>query len=328
MSDTTKQAAIPALQTWPTLMRSFLARNGALAALVLLMAGLTILEPRFLSTSNLTNVLIQGSVVAILALGITAVIVTGGIDLSVGSVAAMSAVVAAWLTVQDGVHPLIGLVGGLIAGALAGLVSGLLITYGRLPAFIATMAMLSVARGLTLVVSQGRAIPSGPVVEFLGSRLWGWLPVPVLVMVVMALIATVQLRSTAVGRAAYAIGGNAEAARLSGIPVRRVLLWVYGTAGAFSAVAGLVQAGRLSTAQPQAAAGYELDAIAAVVIGGASLAGGVGRVTGTLIGAMVLAVIRNGLNLLGVDAFWQQVVIGVVIAVAVLVDVLRRRPSH
>ncbi|MGB4779841.1 ABC transporter permease [Microbacterium sp.] len=303
----------------------FLSRNGALVALALLVIVLASVSRTFLTVPNLTNVLIQASVVAILAFGMTLVIVTGGIDLSVGSVAALSAMCAAWLTTSAGIHPLLAVVVGLCVGVVAGSVSGIMVAFGRLPSFIATMAMLSIARGLTLVVSDGRAIPAGDVVSLLGSRLFGWLPMPVVVMAVMGLIAAVLLNRTVFGRAIFAIGGNEEAARLSGIPVRATHVGVYAVAGLFAAVAGLVLAGRLSTAQPQAAAGYELDAIAAVVIGGASLAGGVGRITGTLIGALVLAVIRNGLNLLNVNAFWQEIVIGAVIAIAVLIDVLRRK---
>jgi len=185
--------------------------------------------------------------------------------------------------------------------------------------------MLSVARGLALVISQGipKAMPDA--VGNLGKNLTSWLPVPVLVMIGMGVIAAVILNRTYSGRAMYAIGGNEEAARLSGINVRRQTLVVYALSGVFAAVAGLLLAGRLVSAQPQMASGYELDAIAAVVIGGASLSGGVGTASGTLIGALILAVIRNGLNLLSVSSFWQQVVIGGVIAFAVLLDTVRRR---
>lgn len=185
--------------------------------------------------------------------------------------------------------------------------------------------MLSVARGLSLVISEGSPIAFPDSVSHLGDTLGGWLPVPVLVMVVMGLLAAFVLARTYIGRSMYAIGGNEEAARLSGLRVKKQKLAIYALSGVFAAVAGVVLAARLSSAQPQAADGYELDAIAAVVIGGASLAGGTGKASGTLIGALILAVLRNGLNLLNVSAFWQQVVIGVVIALAVLLDTLRRK---
>ncbi|MCP2168937.1 ABC transporter permease [Goodfellowiella coeruleoviolacea] len=303
----------------------FLSNNGALAGLVVLAVALSILSPSFLSTRNLLNVGVQAAVVAVLAFGVTFVIVAGGIDLSVGSVAALSGMVGAWLATTAGLPGVVALLLGLATGAAAGLVNGLLVSFGRLPAFIATLAMLSIARGLTLVVSQGSPVATPDVISALGANLGPYLPVPLLVMLLFFVIASVVLNRTYTGRAMYAIGGNEEAARLSGINVRGQQLAIYALSGLFAAVAGMLLAGRLSSAGPQAANGYELDAIAAVVIGGASLSGGVGRASGTLIGALVLAVLRNGLNLLGVSPFWQQVVIGVVIALAVLLDTLRRR---
>jgi ribose transport system permease protein len=268
---------------------------------------------------------VQAAVVAVLAFGSTFVIVSGGIDLSVGSVAALSAMVGAWSSAKAGLPGPIALLLGLATGAAAGLINGALVSYGKLPAFIATLAMLSVARGLTLVVSQGTPLATPDVVSWLGSNLTPYLPVPLLVMLVFFGITAFVLNRTYQGRAMYVIGGNEEAARLSGIDVRRQKLVIYALSGLFAAVAGMLLAGRLASAGPQAAVGYELDAIAAVVIGGASLSGGIGRASGTLIGALVLAVLRNGLNQLQVSPFWQQVVIGVVIALAVLLDTLRRR---
>ncbi|MEU7528005.1 ABC transporter permease [Saccharothrix sp. NPDC042600] len=302
-----------------------LSDNGALAGLVVLVVALSLLAPSFLSTQNLLNVGVQAAVVAVLAFGSTFVIVSGGIDLSVGSVAALSAMVGAWSSAEAGLPGPVALLLGLATGVVAGLVNGALVSYGKLPAFIATLAMLSVARGLTLVVSQGSPTTTPDVVSFLGSNLTPFLPVPLLVMLVFFGVTGFVLSRTYSGRAMYAIGGNEEAARLSGIDVRRQKLVIYALSGLFAAVAGMLLAGRLSSAGPQAAVGYELDAIAAVVIGGASLSGGVGRATGTLVGALVLAVLRNGLNQLQVSPFWQQVVIGAVIALAVLLDTLRRR---
>jgi len=298
--------------------------NGALVGLLVLCVAMFVATPDFLTPNNLLNVGIQASVVAIMAFGQTFVIVTAGIDLSVGSVAALSAMVAAFTGQSWGMPPLVALLFGLLTGLAAGMASGAATAYGKLPPFIATLAMLSVARGLTLVVSNGIPIPTPSVVTWLGGSV-GPIPMPVVVLLVMGAIGWFILNRLSIGRAMYAVGGNLEAARLSGIPVKRVLVTVYALSGIFAAVAGLVLSGRLASAQPQAATGYELDAIAAVVIGGASLAGGVGRISGTLVGALVLAVIRNGLNLLNVSAFWQQVIIGLVIAVAVGIDVLRRK---
>jgi len=302
----------------------FVSDNGALVGLLVLCLGMFIATPSFLTPNNLLNIGIQVAVVAILAFGQTFVIVTAGIDLSVGSVAALSAMVAAFTGQSWGMPPMVALLFGLLTGLVAGSLSGAATAYGKLPPFIATLAMLSIARGLTLVVSNGIPVPTPSVVTWLGGSI-GPVPMPVVVMLVMGAIGWFILNRLSIGRAMYAVGGNLEAARLSGIPVKRVLVTVYALSGTFAAVAGLVLSGRLASAQPQAATGYELDAIAAVVIGGASLAGGVGKISGTLIGALVLAVIRNGLNLLNVSAFWQQVIIGLVIAVAVGIDVLRRK---
>ncbi|GAA1340226.1 ABC transporter permease [Saccharothrix algeriensis] len=305
--------------------RRVLADNGALAGLLVLVVALSVLAPAFLGARNLLNVGVQAAVVAVLAFGSTFVIVSGGIDLSVGSVAALSAVVGAWSSAGAGLPGPVALLLGLLTGVVAGLVNGALVAWGRLPAFIATLAVLSVARGLTLVVSRGSPLATPDVVSSLGADLAPYLPAPLLVMLVFYGLTGFVLTRTYPGRAMYAIGGNEEAARLSGIDVRRQKLVVYALSGLFAAVAGMLLAGRLSSAGPQAAVGYELDAIAAVVIGGASLSGGVGRATGTLVGALVLAVLRNGLNQLQVSPFWQQVAIGAVIALAVLLDTLRRR---
>ncbi|WP_328683228.1 ABC transporter permease/substrate-binding protein [Streptomyces sp. NBC_00343] len=306
-------------------IRRLLLDNGALTALIVLVIAMSALSGDFLTTDNLLNVGVQAAVTAILAFGVTFVIVSAGIDLSVGSVAALSATVLAWSATQHGVPVFLAVVLAIATGIAAGLVNGFLIAYGKLPPFIATLAMLSVARGLSLVISQGSPIAFPDSVSHLGDALGGWLPVPVLVMIVMGLIAAFILGRTYIGRSMYAIGGNEEAARLSGLRVSRQKLAIYALSGVFAAAAGIVLASRLSSAQPQAADGYELDAIAAVVIGGASLAGGTGKASGTLIGALILAVLRNGLNLLSVSAFWQQVVIGVVIALAVLLDTVRRK---
>jgi ribose/xylose/arabinose/galactoside ABC-type transport system permease subunit len=299
--------------------------NGALSALAALLVVMSLLSGVFLYTQNLLNVGVQAAVVAILAFGSTFVIVSAGIDLSVGSVAALSATALAWSATSEGLPVWLAVLLAIATGVACGLVSGALVAFGKLPPFIATLAMLSIGRGLSLVISRGSPIAFPDSVSKLGNTIGGWLPVPVLVMITMGVITAVILARTYAGRAMYAIGGNEEAARLSGIRVKRQKLIIYALSGLFAAVAGIVLASRLASAQPQAAYGYELDAIAAVVIGGATLSGGVGKASGTLVGALILAVLRNGLNLLSVSAFWQQVVIGTVIALAVLFDTVRRR---
>lgn len=303
---------------------SWALNHGALVGLIILCIALFIATPVFLTVPNIINIGIQAAVVAIMAFGMTFVIVTSGIDLSVGSVAALSAMVSAWMFSNVGLPGWLTLIIGLLIGLLAGAASGLAIAYGKLPAFIATLAMMSVARGLALVISGGTPVATSGAVNHLGADL-GPIPVPVIMLALAGVVCWFILSRTVLGRSLYAIGGNEEAARLSGIPVRRILVAVYALAGLFAGLAGLVLAGRLSSAQPQAGMGYELDAIAAVVIGGASLSGGSGKASGTFIGAVLLAVIRNGLNILNVSSFWQQVVIGCVIALAVGFDVFRSK---
>jgi ribose/xylose/arabinose/galactoside ABC-type transport system permease subunit len=309
--------------------RGFLSRSGPLGGLIALCVVMTILSPYFLTFNNLFNVGTQIAVIAILALGQTFVIISGGIDLSVGSVLGLAGVVFGWATAVANLPLPVALVLGIGSGALAGLVNGLLITLGNLPPFIATLAMLSAARGLALVISGG--IPLNPIpgtIRTLGSGdLFGFVPLPVILMLVMWALTVGILRSTYSGRAMYAIGGNEEASRLSGINVNRQKVIIYTLSGLFAGIAGILLTARLASAQPQAGFTFELDAIAAVVIGGASLSGGVGSASGTLIGALILGVLRNGLNLLNVSAFWQQVVIGAVIALAVMTDTLRRRKA-
>jgi ribose transport system permease protein len=316
--------AVKAEKRQRTDIKKFLANNGALVGLLVLCLALFIATPDFLTAGNMLNIGIQASTIAVLAFGMTFVIVAAGIDLSVGSVAALSAMVSASMFTTAGLNGWVALLGGLLTGAACGAASGLATAYGRLPSFIATLAMLSVARGLTLVISDGRPVRTADQVSFLGGNI-GPIPMPIVVLVVAGLVAAFLLNRTVIGRYMYAVGGNKEAARLSGIPVQKVLVIVFALSGLFAGLAGMLLSGRLDSAQPQAAVGYELDAIAAVVIGGASLAGGVGRISGTLVGALVLVVIRNGLNLLNVSSFWQQVVIGLVIALAVGIDVLRRK---
>lgn len=301
--------------------------SGPLVGLVVLIVVMAILSPVFLTVTNAFNVLQQISVLAILALGATAVIIIGGIDLSVGSVLALAGITAGWVGGIIEAPMWLAIIAGLGAGAAVGLVNGLLITYGRLPPFIATLATLSVARGLALVISDGRPISGYPAWfrAISAFDVGGVVPVSVLIVAALYVVGWAYLTHRPSGRALYAIGGNEEVARLSGIRVHREKLKVYTAAGALAGLGGLVLVARLNSAQPNAGVGLELDVIAAVVIGGASLSGGAGGVVGTLVGALIIGVLRNGLNLLDVSSFWQQVVIGAVIAGAVLLDTLRRR---
>ena len=300
---------------------------GTLAGLFGLGLVLTILTPHFLTVSNLLNIAQQASINAIIAVGLTFVIISGGIDLSVGSMVAFSGVVMASLLQREIAWP-VAILGGLATGLAAGLVNGVLITFGRLPPFIATLGMMSVARGGALLFTDGR-----PISGFAESFRWlatgeiGFIPVPIVIMAVVYAIAHFALRRTPFGRYLYAIGGNEEAALLSGVPVRLHKTAVYGVCGLLSALAAVVLTARLNSAQPIAGINYELDAIAATVIGGTSLMGGQGSVFGTLIGALIMGVLRNGLNLLGVSSFVQQLVIGVVIILAVLMDTVFKAPK-
>jgi ribose transport system permease protein len=299
---------------------------GTLSGLLGLVIVLWALTPHFLTVSNLLNVAEQATIIAIVAVGMTFVIITAGIDLSVGSVLAFAGVVMASL-LHAGLPLPLALVAGLVTGLLCGVVNGLLITVGRLPPFIATLGMMSVARGSALMFTEGRPI-SGFSEGFRALATGDVLgvPTPVVIMIVIYAIAHFVLRRTKLGRYTYAIGGNEEAALLSGINVRVYKTMVYGLAGMLSGLAAILLTARLNSAQPIAGMNYELDAIAATVIGGTSLLGGEGTVVGTLIGALIMAVLRNGLNLLGVSSFIQQIVIGSVIIAAVLIDMgLKRR---
>ncbi len=299
---------------------------GTLTGLVGLCVVLSAATPYFLTVSNLLNVAEQAAIIAIVAVGMTFVIITGGIDLSVGSVLAFAGVVMAEALHRDVPVPL-ALAVALGTGLFCGLVNGALITLGRLPPFIATLGMMSVARGTALMFTEGRPVSgfSGGFRSLATGELLG-LPVSVVIMVGVYALAHVVLTRTKLGRYTYAIGGNEEAALLSGVNVRVYKAAVYGISGMLSGLAAVLLTARLNSAQPIAGMMYELDAIAATVIGGTSLLGGEGTVVGTLIGALIMAVLRNGLNILGVSSFVQQVVIGSVIIAAVLVDMwLKRR---
>ncbi len=300
-------------------------RFGTVIGLAALCAVLWALTPYFLTVSNLLNIAQQTSINAIVAVGMTFVIISGGIDLSVGSIVALSGVVLGTL-LQAGQPLPIAVSAAIAAGVACGLVNGALVSVGGLPPFIATLGMMSVARGAALVFTEGRPV-SGFDEGFrsLATGSIGFIPAPVAVMILVYAVAQLVLTRTTFGRYVYAIGGNEEATRLSGVAVRFHKTTIYGVSGLMSAVAAIVLTARLNSAQPIAGMMYELDAIAATVIGGTSLMGGEGTLAGTLVGALIMGVLRNGLNLLGVSSFLQQIVIGAVIVVAVLVDTILKR---
>jgi len=301
--------------------------GGPLIGLVLLCVIFSLTTDVFLTWRNALNVIDQITVLGILAIGMTAVIVIGGIDLSVGSVLAFSMMMMGWLYQSSGVPLGLAIVAGLLVGTACGVVNGLLITKAKLPPFIATLTMMSVGRGLANIVTEGRQIVGYPdwFTNLSTVRHFGFLSVTVAIFIALALISWAVLRYTTLGRSLYAIGGSAEVARLAGIHVQKLTISVYALAGFLAGLASVALACRLNSSQPSAGTGYELDTIAAVVIGGASLNGGVGGIRGTVIGVLIIGVLRNGLNLSGVSPFVQQIVIGVVIALAVAADTLRRR---
>ena len=298
---------------------------GTLLGLIGLSIVLWIMTPYFLTVSNLLNVAQQISINAIIAVGMTFVIITAGIDLSVGSLVAFSGVVLASV-LQAGVPLPIAILVGLGVGLFCGMINGLLITQGRIPPFISTLGMMSVARGAALLYTKGRPVSGfSENFRYLATGEIFHIPVPVIIMGVVCILAHFVLNRTKLGRYAYAIGGNEEAAILSGINVKLYKTMVYALCGLLSGLAALILTARLNSAQPIAGNMYELDAIAATVIGGTSLMGGEGTVLGTLIGALIMGVLRNGLNLLGVSSFIQQIVIGSVIIIAVLMDMALKK---
>lgn len=296
---------------------------GPLIGFFLLCIVLSILSDSFLTVNNWMNVLRQVSINALIAFGMTFVILTGGIDLSVGSVLALSSAITAGI-MASGTDGFIAIISGLLAGFLMGALNGVVITKGRVAPFIATLATMTMFRGLTLVYTDGRPITGFAsddiLFQMMGRGYFLGIPVPVVFMIVVYAALYFVLKKTTFGRHTYAIGGNEEASRLSGIRVDRLKIWIYSLTGGLSALAGIILTSRLNSAQPTAGTAYELDAIAAVVLGGTSLSGGRGWIFGTLVGALIIGVLNNGLNLLNVSSFYQQVIKGLVILLAVLLD--------
>lgn len=292
-------------------------------ALIILMAVITIINSNFLTANNLLNLLLQVTSNALIAFGMTFVILTGGIDLSVGSILALSSALTAGL-LESGMPVTLAILISLILGCILGMMNGLLISYGKLAPFIVTLATMTIFRGATLVYTNGNPITKGLsdtfLFQFLGQGYIVGIPFPVIIMFIVFIVLYVLLHKTAFGKSVYAIGGNEKAAYISGVKLNKVKIIIYSISGIMASISGLIITSRLSSAQPTAGASYEMDAIAAVVLGGTSLSGGKGRILGTLIGALIIGVLNNGLNIIGVSAFWQQVVKGVVILIAVLID--------
>jgi ribose transport system permease protein len=322
---------------WTPETARYIERYGVIAVVLVMMLVLTILKPDvFLSVTNLTNIVKQNASAALLALGMFVVILTAGIDLSVGSVMALAMVSLAVANRAGYPWEMVILIGPLV-GIAAGWVNGAGLTWLRLPhPFIMTLGTLNIARGLTNLVSSGAPVSGlAPEVRYVGQKNYDFgvfappagIPASFFVVAICALSLWFFLNRTAVGRHIYAIGGNPQAARVSGIDVNRVLILVYIISGFFAGLAGLLLAGRTDSGFPNAGIGAELDAIAAVIIGGASFFGGRGTVLGVLAGVVIIGLLRNGLNLLNVSVFWQQILIGIVIVLAVFIDVLRRRAA-
>jgi ribose transport system permease protein len=307
-------------------MNEIVSQLAAAAGLIVVFVALSFASPYFLTSNNLFNVCVQIAVVAILAVGQTMVILTAGIDLSVGSVAGLSGVVGSMAMANWGLPMTLGIVVGILVGAVAGTGNGLLVTRAGLPPFIATLGMMGVARGLTFIVSGAVAIYGLPdSFRKVGEGEIGPIPLPLLYLIVIAIAGHMVLTRTRLGRYTYAIGSNKDAARLSGIPINKVLVSVYVISGALAGLGGMIAASRVHSGQPNYGVGLELDVIAACVIGGASLFGGQGTIGGTLIGAFLMGIIRDGAVLLNITQYYQQVVIGVIIWVAVYWDQVRRR---
>jgi len=304
--------------------KEWLIEQKSVIALIFLIIVVSTLNPNFFTVDNILNILRQTSVNAIIAVGMTFVILTAGIDLSVGSVLALCGAIAASLIAME-VPVAIAVPTALIAGALLGAVSGLIIAKGKVQAFIATLVTMTLLRGVTLVYTEGRPISTGftdtaDIFAWFGTGYALGIPVPVWIMAFVFASAWFVLNYTRFGRYVYALGGNESATRLSGINVDRVKVGVYAICGFLAALAGIIVTSRLSSAQPTAGMSYELDAIAAVVLGGTSLMGGKGRIMGTLIGALIIGFLNNALNLLDVSSYYQMIAKAVVILLAVLVD--------
>ena len=290
---------------------------GIIAVLIIMCVIVSIATDKFLTTNNIISVLRQISINTYIALGMTLVIILGHIDLSVGSIVAMSGTLTVGLTVNQGMPLIVAIIIGLAVGTLAGFISGFIVSHFKVPAFIITMAMMNIASGIAYVYTR---ITDKMFIAIGTGYLFNVIPLPVVYMVILIAIFSFLLSKTKFGTYVYAIGGNREAARLSGVPIKKIEIIVFTLSGALAAFAGLVLCSRMYSGQPSVGSGYELDAIAACVLGGTSMTGGKGRISGTVFGAMVIGIISNGLNLIGVSSYWQLIIKGLIIACAVLLD--------
>ena len=298
----------------------FLLKQRTLIVLIILCAGVAYFIPPFLSAKNLLNVLRQISITGIVAVGMTFVIITGGIDISVGAIVALGGVVAVFC-LNMGLPIPLAILAGLTSGALVGLLNGLVVSYGRVSPFVTTLGSMYIIRGVTLVVTNGQAFWGLPApFAKIGTGYLLGIPIPVIIMVAIYTSGHILLRHFIFGRYTLAIGGDEESARLCGVAVKRIKMYTYGLSGLLSSASGIILAGRLGSAQPSVGDGYELIAIAATVIGGTTLSGGRGRVFGTFLGAIILGVVSNALNLWGVASFYQTIIIGSIVLFAVLAD--------
>ncbi len=301
---------------------------GILIGLAILCIILTIQSPVFLSKNNILNVLRQVATNLYIACGMTMIIILGGIDLSVGSVIALSGVVTGGLIAFDGASIIVAVVLGLIAGLLVGAFNGFVISTTTIPPFIVTLATMNIARGAAYVYTGGQPIRvMSDSFNFIGAGYVGEVPIPIIYLVVIILISFFIMSKSKLGRHIYAVGGNLQAAIFSGIKTKRVVFFAYFFSGLMASIAGIVLASRMFSGQPTAGQGAEMDAIAAVVLGGTSMSGGSGKIGGTVIGALVIGILSNGLNLMGINSFWQYIVKGVVILIAVYVDYFKKRTS-
>nr|WP_254450410.1 ABC transporter permease [Cohnella herbarum] len=301
-------------------------KYGLIAILLAAVIILSLVSDTFLTVTNLMNVLRQVSINGILAIGMTFIILTAGIDLSIGSLMAVAAVIATSIVAHDPGAVGLALIAGVAASGILGGVSGTMSAKLNVAPFVATLAMMTIARGIALIYTNGRPIVvSSEPFKFLGQGYIGPLPVPVIIFVAVAAIMGVVLYKTKFGRYVYAIGGNENASKISGIRVGRIKIWVYVINGFLAGLAGILLSSRISSGQPNSGMGYELDAIAAVVIGGTSLFGGRGSLLGTIVGVLIIGIINNGLNLMDVSSYWQQIIKGLIIAGAVILDQRAKR---
>lgn len=302
--------------------RVYIQELGSLAALAVIVIILGILSPEFRTVSNFLSLVRQSSINGLIAFGMTVVILTGGIDLSVGSILALCTAVCAMM-ISSGVNVGLAMTAALVSGAVLGCIGAVMIAYGKIQPFIATLVTMTIYRGVTMIITGGKPISKlgdNKLLTGIGRGVFLGIPVPVWILAVIFFIFLFILKKMIIGRKIYAVGSNDKAAALAGVNINGVKILVYSISGFMSALAGLILLSRLGSAQPTLGDGYELDAIAAVAVGGTSMSGGRGQIYGTLIGVLIIAVLNNGLNIMGVSSYYQEVVRGIVILLAVLTD--------